>query len=119
MEFALVVTEGPFTRQSSATACRFARAAIARGHRVWRVFFFHDGVGNASRHIEPPGREHNAAGEWSALAREHGVDLVLCVTAAQRRGICAEALAPGFRIGGLGQMVEASIRCDRTLVFGG
>lgn len=119
MELSLVVTEGPFTRQASSTACRFARAAIAKGHRVRQVFFFHDGVLNGSCHVSPPGGEPNTTAQWSALARDHGVELVLCVTAAQRRGVNADALADGFLMGGLSQWVEAGTSSDRTLVFGG
>jgi tRNA 2-thiouridine synthesizing protein D len=43
---------------------------------------------------------------------------VVCVAAALRRGIKDELLAPGFRISGLGQLVEAGIQGDRLVVFG-
>jgi tRNA 2-thiouridine synthesizing protein D len=46
------------------------------------------------------------------------VDLVVCVAAALRRGIQEEVLAPGFRISGLGQLVDAGIKADRTVTFG-
>lgn len=59
----------------------------------------------------------------------HQVDLVICISAAQRRGLlCADEaarrgkqdddLATGFRIGGLGQWVEAMLEADRVIVFG-
>jgi len=44
--------------------------------------------------------------------------LAVCVAAGLRRGLKDEVLAPGFRITGLGQLVEAGIDADRTLVFG-
>jgi tRNA 2-thiouridine synthesizing protein D len=40
------------------------------------------------------------------------------VAAALRRGIKDENLASGFRISGLGQLTEAGIQTDRTVVFG-
>ena len=40
------------------------------------------------------------------------------VAAALRRGIKDEVLAPGFRISGLGQLVDAGIKADRTVTFG-
>jgi tRNA 2-thiouridine synthesizing protein D len=55
---------------------------------------------------------------WGKLNEEHGVDLVVCVAAALRRGIREENLAKGFRISGLGQMVEAGVKTDRLIVFG-
>ena len=63
------------------------------------------------------GRRH-IVNRWSKLAEQYEVDLVVCVAAALRRGIKDELLAPGFRISGLGQLVEAGIQGDRLVVFG-
>ena len=118
MKFALLVSEGPYTHQASDTAWNFASAAIAAGHEVMRVFFYHDGVYNATRLTEPPQDDRHIVNRWSKLNTEHGVDLVVCVAAALRRGIKDEVLAPGFRISGLGQLVEAGIEADRLVTFG-
>ncbi len=118
MKFGLMVSEGPYTHQASDTAYQFAAAAVAKGHEVQRVFFYHDGVYNASRLTEPPQDDRHIVNRWSALAAEHKVDLVVCVAAALRRGIKDEVLAPGFRISGLGQLVDSGIKCDRVVTFG-
>lgn len=118
MKFGIMVNEGPYQHQSSDTAYQFCKAAIAGGHTVQRVFFYHDGVNNASKLTEPPQDDRNIVQRWSALAQEHGVDLVVCVAAALRRGIKEENLAQGFRISGLGQLVETGIQADRLVVFG-
>jgi tRNA 2-thiouridine synthesizing protein D len=63
------------------------------------------------------------------LATEHKVDLVLCVAAAQRRGMVdpdemkrhkkdADNIADKFRISGLGQLIEAGVQADRLVTFG-
>ena len=55
--------------------------------------------------------------------------MVVCIAAAQRRGIMdedeakrqgldANNIAEGFRISGLGQLIEAGIESDRLVVFG-
>lgn len=119
MKFALLVGEGPYTHQAADSAWQFAAAAVARGHEVTRVFFYHDGVYNSSRLTEPPQDDRHIVNRWSALAADHKVDLVVCVAAALRRGIKDEVLAPGFRISGLGQLVDAGIKADRTVTFGG
>jgi tRNA 2-thiouridine synthesizing protein D len=118
MKFGIVVNEGPYQHQASDTAYLFCKAAIAKGHEVWRVFFYHDGVNNSSKLTEPPQDDRHIVNRWSKLAEEHGVDLVVCVAAALRRGIKDENLAKGFRISGLGQLTEAGIQTDRTVVFG-
>ena len=118
MKFGIVVNEGPFTHQASDSAYQFTKAAIEKGHEVMRVFFYYDGVNNGNRLSSPLTDDRNLVKLWGALAAEHEVDLVVCVAAALRRGIMEEILAEGFRISGLGQLIEASMAADRTLVFG-
>jgi tRNA 2-thiouridine synthesizing protein D len=118
MKFGILVSEGPYTHQASDTAYQFARAAIERGHEIQRVFFYHDGVYNATRLTEPPQDDRHIVNRWSALNAEHKVDLVVCVAAALRRGIKDEVLAPGFRISGLGQLVDSGIKAERLVTFG-
>jgi tRNA 2-thiouridine synthesizing protein D len=129
MKFTIQINEGPYTHQASDTAYNFATAALAAGHEIYRVFFYHDGVNNATRLSTPPQDDRNVINRWSDLAAKHNLDLVVCVAAAQRRGIAdadeakrngknADNIAPGFRISGLGQLIEGGIQSDRLVVFG-
>jgi tRNA 2-thiouridine synthesizing protein D len=129
MKFSIVVNEGPYTHQASDSAYHFTKAVLAKGHEVFRVFFYHDGVNNATRLTTPPQDDRNIVTRWSKLAQGSELDMVVCVAAAQRRGIVDEGeakrngkdatnLAPGFRISGLGQLIEAGIQSDRIVVFG-
>ena len=129
MKFSIQINEGPYQRQASDTAYQFTKAAIAAGHEIFRVFFYHDGVNNATRLAVPPQDDRNVAKQWSELATANNLDMVVCIAAAQRRGIMdedeakrqgldADNIAPGFRISGLGQLIEAGIEADRLLVFG-
>lgn len=129
MKFGILVNEGPYQHQASDSAYLFAKAALAKGHEVFRVFFYHDGVNNASRLTVPPADDRHIVNRWSALGQEHNLDLVVCIAAAQRRGLLddneakrqgkdASNIAPAFRISGLGQLVEAGIQCDRLVTFG-
>ena len=118
MKFGLMVSTGPYTHQASDTAFQFAKAALAGGHEIQRVFFYHDGVNNATKLTEPPQDDRHIVNRWSKLAAEHKIDLVVCIAAALRRGIKDEVLASGFRISGLGQLVDSGIKADRLVVFG-
>lgn len=118
MKFGIMVSEGPYTHQATDTAYQFVKAALAKGHQIHRVFFYHDGVNNSTKLTEPPQDDRHIVNRWSRLAEEHGIDLVVCVAAALRRGIKEENLAEGFRISGLGQLVESGIQADRLVVFG-
>jgi tRNA 2-thiouridine synthesizing protein D len=93
------------------------------------VFFYHDGVNVGTRLSIPPQDDRQIQEQWTALAKEHELDLVICIAAAQRRGMLdqneadrqgkdANNIAEGFRISGLGQLIEMSIQADRTITFG-
>ena len=129
MKFGILVNEGPYTHQASDTAYQFTRAALEAGHEIVRVFFYHDGVNNGTRLGVPPQDDRNITVRWSELAEQHNVELILCVAAAQRRGLLdadeakraskdTDNMAPGFAISGLGQLIDAGIQADRLLVFG-
>jgi len=118
MKIGILVNEGPYTHQASDSGYQFVVAALKAGHSIQRVFFYHDGVYNGSSLTEPPRDDRLIVDRWSKLAAEQGVDLVICVAAALRRGIRDQNLAPGFRISGLGQLVESGIQADRLVVFG-
>lgn len=129
LKLGILVNEGPYTHQASDTAYLFAKAALEKGHSIFRVFFYGDGVNNGTRLTVPPQDDRNLQKAWSELAEKYNIDLVVCIAAAQRRGILdkgeakrhgkdADNLAPGFRISGLGQLVEAGIVADRLVVFG-
>ena len=129
MKFGILINEGPFTHQAADTAYQFAKAAIAAGHEIFRVFFYHDGVNNASDFAVPPQDDRNVTDNWVKLAEANKIDMVVCIAAAQRRGLLdaneaqrqgkrGDNIAPGFRISGLGQLVEAGIEADRLVTFG-
>jgi tRNA 2-thiouridine synthesizing protein D len=129
MKFSILVNEGPYTHEAADTAYQFTKAALEKGHQIFRVFFYHDGVNNGTRLTTPPQDDRNIVKRWTELAEKHQLDLVVCVAAAQRRGIAdadeakrngkdADNIAPGFRISGLGQLIEAGIQADRLVTFG-
>jgi tRNA 2-thiouridine synthesizing protein D len=129
MKLAVLVNEGPYQHEASDSAYFFTKAALEAGHEIFRVFFYHDGVNNGTRFTTPPQDDRNVVKRWSDLAEEHNLDLVVCVAAAQRRGIVDEGeqerngkdgnnIAPGFRISGLGQLIEAGVQSERLVTFG-
>jgi tRNA 2-thiouridine synthesizing protein D len=129
VKFGILVNEGPYTHQSSDSAYHFTKAALEKGHEIFRVFFYHDGVNNGTRLGVPPQDDRNITTQWSELGEQYGLDLVVCIAAAQRRGLLdadeakrhgkdADNIAPGFHISGLGQLIEAGIQSDRLVVFG-
>ena len=129
MKFAIQVNSSPYHSHVSQTAYQFITAALAQGHEIFRVFFYNEGVFQAFKYSTPPTDEKQLTTLWSELASRHQIDFVVCISAAQRRGLlCTDEarrqgkqdhdLAEGFRIAGLGQWVEATLEADRFIVFG-
>lgn len=129
MKFTIQVNASPYQSNAGLTAYQFIRAALAEQHEIVRVFFYHEGVYQAFQYATPPDDEIQLVKRWSELARDYAIDLVVCISAAQRRGLlCSDEaarqgkhdndVAAGFRIAGLGQLVEAISLADRFIVFG-
>lgn len=124
--FAIAVHGGPYESQAPISALRFATAAIAAGHQITRVFFYHDGVLNALVR-ETLQDEANPTALWQAFARDSSVELTVCIAAALKRGVFDEreaqrygasrSMADGFELAGVGQMVDAAINSDHTVTF--
>lgn len=129
MKYALQINSSPTDSMVGYSAYQFIKSAIEMKHEVFRVFFYQEGIYHAFKYSTPPDDELKITDNWSQLASEHSVDLVVCISAAQRRGLLFsdEAkrqgkqdndLAEGFRISGLGQLLESMLVADRFIEFG-
>jgi len=130
MKFTLLIQSAPIDSQSSATALRFARALLAKGHEIERIFFYRSGVQSANRLALAPQDETNLPLEWQSFISENRLDAVVCIAAAIRRGIVNAAetarygvegdnLIEAAELSGLGQLVAACAASDRVITFGG
>jgi tRNA 2-thiouridine synthesizing protein D len=128
MKYSIQINSSPYQSNSGITAYRFITAVLNKGHEVFRVFFYHEGIYHAFKHARPPDDEFAQVLIWSRLAQDNNIDLVVCISAAQRRGLlCADEakrqgksdmdIAEGFRIAGLSQLIEAMLTSDRFIIF--
>ncbi|WP_455205250.1 DsrE/DsrF/TusD sulfur relay family protein, partial [Kaarinaea lacus] len=53
MKFSVQINEGPYTHEAADSAYQFTKAALEKGHEIFRVFFYHDGVNNGTRYTTP------------------------------------------------------------------
>ena len=130
MKFSIVVQSSPFSGQSPATALRFAKSLLEQGHELFRVFFYSEATLTASELISPPQDEVNLNKEWADFAKQHKLDVVVCIAAAVKRGVLdaneakryeksAANIDPAYELSGLGQLAEAIAVSDRVITFGG
>ncbi|MFV0932186.1 sulfurtransferase complex subunit TusD [Pseudomonas jessenii] len=129
MKFAIAVFSAAHA-PSSRRALLFAQAALASGHEIVRLFFYQDGVYNASASVVTPQDELDLPKQWHAFVSDHQLDGVVCIAAALRRGVLneeearryqREAVAVGapWELSGLGQLHDAAQDADRLICFGG
>lgn len=129
MKYIIQINSSPDDFFSGYSAYQFINAALAKGHEIYRVFFYRQGVYHAFKYSTPPDDELQMTKKWTMLAQQQGIDLVVCISAAQRRGLLShdesrrqgkldQDLAEGFRISGLGQLLEGIIIADRFIEFG-
>ncbi|MBD3646211.1 MAG: sulfurtransferase complex subunit TusD [Pseudomonadales bacterium] len=129
MKFAIVVYGAPYSQEASVSALHFARAVLASGHDIYRVFFYQDGVYNGNVLSAPPQDESDIHNAWSRFGTDHDVELIVCIASSLRRGILdateadryekpAYNLGAPFAISGLGQLVDAGLNADRLVTFG-
>jgi tRNA 2-thiouridine synthesizing protein D len=130
MKFSLLVLNSPHASQAGDSAWQFARAAVAEGHSVYRVFFYHEGVYHGSELGVCPQDEQNRVLRWAEFAYSNDTSLVLCISSAVKRGLLdaseanrhdklATSMHPAFALAGLGELIDASAHSDRLLSFGG
>lgn len=129
MKFAIALFSAAHA-PSSRRALLFAQAALAGGHEIVRLFFYQDGVYNASSNVVTPQDEQDLALQWRTFVSEHQLDGVVCIAAALRRGVLDEAEARRYQrtainvgapweLSGLGQLHDAVQDADRLICFGG
>lgn len=128
LTYALLVHAAPYSHQAALSALRFAETVVAGGHRLKTVFFYHDGVHNASALMSPPQDEVHLADGWRRLHEAHGAELLVCVAAGLRRGVldtseasrhglAVHSVEPPFELTGVGQLVDAMLANDRLITF--
>ncbi|NND82855.1 MAG: sulfurtransferase complex subunit TusD [Gammaproteobacteria bacterium] len=128
MKINILINGGLYSSQSAYSAWQFAHAAISAGHEITQVFFHQDAAGHGNRLATVMSDEFDAVEMWSRLSVKHAVPLVLCVSAAERRGVMSQEQAAewgregdnlhsSFAVQGLGALLEATLAADRMVTF--
>ncbi|MBV1930377.1 MAG: sulfurtransferase complex subunit TusD [Porticoccaceae bacterium] len=129
MKFTIVILGAPYTDEAAESAFRFTQAALEKNHQIYRLFFYHDGVHNASSLITLPQDEIQPAQRWANLIAQYDLEAIVCIASSLRRGLLNETeakrfskpasnLTPGFKLAGLGDLVDAAQQSDRLITFG-
>ena len=115
--FILTIHASPWSYQSVLTAVQFAETAIKRGNQVKAIFLYQDGVLNASNSLDIMSDELNGQDPLLRLHETYGTPLLLCVTAAEKRGLNEDLVHPSFNIAGLAEFAELTTETDKVVQF--
>lgn len=119
---AFVVTTPP-NYNLTTTAINLIKEAVNNSYHVLGVFFYQQGVLNASKALSIPSDEFQTISQWLSIKNEFKVPLYLCATAAEKHGLLsdeAESLSgqliySEFDLTGLGSLVELSSEADKVI----
>lgn len=117
--FALLLTSSTFSSQSLASVLVFANAVISSGHSIDHIFLYQDAVYSVAANIDLPADEPDLAATLVQFCQQHQIDLLFCVTAAEKRGIISadQPAKPGFTAAGLAEFAMRQTSIDKLVQF--
>ena len=126
--FLILVHSSNYASQSSRSALKYAESVVNNGHDLKAIFFYQEGVCHANALSNIPTDELDTTTGFKQLNADHNIPLLLCVTAADKRGIIEDQQAleqahshgnvdPAFTIAGLGEMATIAAVTDRLVQF--
>ncbi|RDV23925.1 sulfurtransferase complex subunit TusD [Alteromonas aestuariivivens] len=125
--YSVLITASP-DQQANLTALAFCRGLVEAGHTVDHVFFYGSGVLTANRLQSPASDEINPYQQWCEWHKEFQSSMLVCVTAAAKRGIVdeqqaeqlalpAHTVSAPFEQVGLGEFFSRLHNCDHLVQF--
>lgn len=128
MQFNILITGGLYSKQAALSGWHFCQAALKAGHTISQVFFYQDAVLHGTQLSIPMQDEQDVVALWADCSKQNNIDLFVCVSAAERRGILGDEqiaeydlpnanLHPQYQIAGLGVLHDAALSSERMVTF--
>lgn len=117
--FALYVQSSTYASPVLASVLRFASTALSQNQRLDHIFFYQDAVQAITANADLPADEPDMAASLISFCQLHGIPLLYCVTAAEKRGV-ANPTTPartGFVAAGLAEFAMRLDNVDRVVQF--
>ena len=94
---------------------RFVDAALQAGHEIDCIFLYQDGVYHANQNIQLASDEFPLVETWQSL-HALNIPILLCVTAAEKRGIDIDDTG-SFKVAGLAEFSMLAAKADKWVQF--
>ncbi|EWS97592.1 MAG: sulfurtransferase complex subunit TusD [Pseudoalteromonas tetraodonis] len=113
--FVLSLHTPPSDHDTTQRIVKFAHACLAQGHSIDAIFLYQDAIYHASTHFELASDELNLSSLWQQLA-DKNINLMLCVTAAEKRGLDMQNTGV-FAVAGLAEFAMLASEADKWIQF--
>ena len=114
-QFVLSLHTAPTDHDTVQRLVKFIHACHAKQHSIAAVFLYQAGVYHASSYLELASDELNVHDLWQSVS-ELDIPLLLCVTAAEKRGVDIASTAP-FTVAGLAEFAMLASESDKWVQF--
>ncbi|OCQ22967.1 tRNA 2-thiouridine(34) synthase TusD [Pseudoalteromonas luteoviolacea] len=114
-QFIISLHCGPDAHDALQCMNRFVQAALKKNHTIKCIFLYQDAVLHANQYIQLSSDELQVSSIWENLSNQ-GIDLKLCVTAAEKRGINVKNTGV-FSVAGLAEFAMEMSQVDRWVQF--
>lgn len=115
--YILILHSPPWSHQSTNSAVDFATAALESGHEIKAIFLYQDSVLTALPLLDIPSDELNGQDLLVTFQKEFDVPLLLCATAAEKRGVNEQNISNGFQLAGLAELAAITAETDKIVQF--
>ncbi|MGO2012668.1 MAG: sulfurtransferase complex subunit TusD [Pseudoalteromonas sp.] len=114
-KFVLSLHTAPTDHDTVQRLIKFINACVDKQHTIAAVFLYQAGVYHASNHLELASDELNVPALWQSVSALN-IPLLLCVTAAEKRGVDITNTAP-FTVAGLAEFAMLASESDKWVQF--
>lgn len=112
-----ILNDPPYGTERSYNALRLAGSLARRPGEEVKVFLMGDAAACAKAGQKVPQGYYNLEVMMQGMASRHGVEIAVCGTCMDARGITETELADGAKRGSLSQLTDWTAWADKTLVF--
>lgn len=112
-----ILNDPPYGTERSYNALRLAGSLARRPGEEVKVFLMSDAASCAMANQKVPQGYYNIELMLQGPASRHGVEIAVCGSCMDARGISDAALTDGIRRGSLSQLTDWTVWADKMLVF--
>jgi len=129
LTYTLLIMSAPYNTHNVESALNFVKFLMKnKKNSIQNIFFYGNGVLNANKMILNEKKEKTLSYQWYKLSKKFSINLNVCSTSAQERGIISKSMNKnfellyenvhdGFNITGLGCLIKSILNSDRILQF--